>query len=95
MKQAKSLLIILVIFLVHTDYSTFAQGDASDPGSVQNRFSIQPKSNSGDDMSRQAQLLSTSGRYGEAEKLFKEALAYWDKNPQSNQKGRPDCLNNF
>ncbi len=95
MTQSKSLLIIIVIFLGNTSCPLFAQGNGPDPGSVQNRFSVQPKGNSGDDMSCQAQLLSTSGRYGEAEQLFKAALAYWDKNPQANQKGRPHCLNNF
>jgi len=97
MKQSKSLFLMVIIFLTYSSSLTHATENTYDRGSVQNRISPIPEesSDSGTDKSNQAQLLSNEGRYGEAEELFKAALAYWDQTPPVEPHSRPSCLTNL
>jgi tetratricopeptide (TPR) repeat protein len=70
--------------------------DQEDKGTIQNRvLSKEYAPDHGRDLGRQAQALSSSGKYAESEALFKEALAYWQEHPPASDLMVANCLNNL
>lgn len=67
-----------------------------DSGSIQTRVTSRGlPPDHGKDLTVKAVALSTMGSYDESERLFKEALAYWQKSPPKDILRRASCLNNL
>lgn len=94
--KLKRLVILLIIFLCHqTGCAADTRKVDTGKRSIASRLRMPLTGDKGSEMVDQGEFLAGSGRYWEAERLFKNALAYWQSTHPRSLMYKPSCLNSL